>query len=145
MKNFLIRVVTSAIAVAVAAWLFNGITVVGHNTTDRLLQLILVAAIFAIVNAYLKPVAMVLSLPAIILTLGLFFFVVNALLLLFTGWIANQAGIGFHVDGFWTAVFGSIVISIVSWLVSTFFSPDDSKSLRAYRGYRSYRNFRNYR
>jgi putative membrane protein len=128
MKNFLIRVVVSAVAVAVAAWLFDGIRVNGHSTGDRVVTLLLVAAVFAIVNAYMKPVAMVLSLPAIILTLGLFIFVVNALLLLFVGWLANQADIGFHVDGFWTAVFGAIVISIVSWAVNNFFG--DKKTMR---------------
>jgi putative membrane protein len=134
MKNFLIRVVVSAIAVAVAAWLFDGIRVNGKSTGNRLVTLLVVAAIFAIVNAYMKPIAMVLSLPAIILTLGLFIFVVNALMLLFVSWFADQVNIGFHVDGFWTAVFGAIVISIVSWAVNTMF--EDKRKLRIRRTYR---------
>jgi putative membrane protein len=134
MRNFLIRVVVSAVAVAVAAWLFDGIRVNGRTTGDRIVTLLLVAAVFAIVNAYMKPIAMVLSLPAIILTLGLFIFVVNALMLLFVSWFADQANIGFHVDGFWTAVFGAIVISIVSWAANNFFG--DKGKLRLRKTYR---------
>jgi putative membrane protein len=119
----------------VAAWLFDGIHVNGHTTGKRLVTLLLVAAIIAIVNAYLRPVAMLLSLPAIILTLGLFIFVVNALMLLFVSWLAEQADLGFRVDGFWTAVFGAIVISIVSWAVNYAFG-DDRRGIHTRRYYR---------
>ena len=68
-------------------------------------------------NAIVTPIVMLLSLPFIILTLGLMIFVVNALMLMLTSWISEQIGLDFHVDGFWTAVWGSIVISIVSWLI----------------------------
>ncbi len=127
MKEFVIKVLTSAAAVAVAAWIFEGIAVIGSSTADRIITLLFVAAIFAVVNAVIKPIAMIVSLPAIVLTLGLFIFVVNAFLLLLTGWIADQANIGFRVKGFWTAVFGAIVISIVTWIVSSFFPEDKSK------------------
>lgn len=127
MKEFVIKVLTSAAAVAVAAWIFEGIAVIGSSTADRIITLLFVAAIFAVVNAVIKPIAMIVSLPAIVLTLGLFIFVVNAFLLLLTGWIADQANIGFRVKGFWTAVFGAIVISIVTWIVSSLFPEDKSK------------------
>jgi putative membrane protein len=70
--------------------------------------------IFGVVNAIVRPIVSLLSIPLYILTLGLFFFVVNALMLMLTSWIADQVGVPFEVDGFWTAVFGAIVISLAS-------------------------------
>ena len=71
------------------------------------------------ITSVVKPVLTVLSLPFILLTLGLFLLVINALLLLLTGWVAGGLGVGFHVDGFWTAVGGSIVITVVTWAVDS--------------------------
>jgi putative membrane protein len=69
------------------------------------------------VNAFVKPILQILSIPFIIVTLGLFLLVINALMLLLTDWLADLFDIGFHVDGFWTAVGGAIVITIVGWVV----------------------------
>jgi putative membrane protein len=117
MISWLLRVVANACGLAAAAQLFSGIWITGSTTRDRIVVLVVVALIFGIVNEIVRPIVAFLSFPLYLLTLGLMFFVVNALMLLLTGWLARQFSIGFHVHGFWTAVFGSIVVSVVSWLV----------------------------
>jgi putative membrane protein len=112
--KFIIWVAVNALALGFATWLLDGIRVTGD---DQALTVILVALIFGVINAVVAPIAKLLSLPFIILTLGLFLLVVNALMLMLTSWIATQLGLGFHVDGFWTAVLGSIVITLSSWVL----------------------------
>ena len=118
MITWLIRIVANACGLAAAAWVFTGIRVSGHPERDRIITLVFVALIFGIVNEIVRPIVAFLSFPLYLVTLGLMYFVVNALMLLLTGWLARQLNVGFHVHGFWTAVFGSIVVSIISWLVS---------------------------
>jgi len=108
MRNFLIRLIVNALALTVAAWLLPGI-----QMSDDFTDVLLVALVFGVLNALLKPILLILSLPLLILTLGLFAFVVNALLLLLTARLMDD----FAVSGFWTAVLGSIVISIVTMLL----------------------------
>jgi putative membrane protein len=115
--RFLVWVVGNALALAVATWLLAGITLTGRTTEDRVVTLVLVALIFGFVNAVVRPVLKLLSLPLIILTLGLLVFVINALMLLLTSWISGQAGLGFHVDGFWTALEGAVVVMVATWLL----------------------------
>lgn len=115
--KFLIRVIVDALALAAAAWLIEGIKVTEEAREDQAIALVLVALIFGVINAFVKPILKLFSLPFIILTLGLFLLVINAALLLLTSWIAGEIGLGFEVDGFWTAVLGSIVITIVSWVL----------------------------
>lgn len=115
--KLLLTVVIAAGALAVTAWMFDGISIGGDTTSEQLVTLLLVAAIFGVVNAFVRPIVALLSLPLYILTLGLFFVVVNALMLLLTSWIADQVGVAFEVDGFWTAVLGAIVISIASAII----------------------------
>ncbi|WP_438487008.1 phage holin family protein [Streptomyces sp. S186] len=115
MKHFLVKTLANAAALAVSIWLLNGITLTGENTGRKVLTLILVALIFGLVNFLVKPVVKVLSFPLFLLTLGLITLVVNALMLLLTSWLAGKADLAFHVDGFWTAVVGGVIISIVSW------------------------------
>jgi putative membrane protein len=124
MMNLLIRLFVNAAALAVAAWLLGDIWVREPDRNDRIITLLVVAAIFGIVNAIIKPVLTVLTLPITILTLGLFIFVLNALMLMLTSWIAGQIELGFHVEGFWTAVIGAIIISIVSWGLNTVLPED---------------------
>jgi putative membrane protein len=112
--SFLIRVVVNAVALAVAAWLFDGIKVQDSELAGQALTLLAVGLVFGLVNAIVSPIVKLLSLPFIILTLGLLLFVINALMLLLTSAIAEALDLGFSVDGFWTAVFASIVISVVS-------------------------------
>jgi putative membrane protein len=115
--KFLIRVVVDALALAAAAWLVGGITVTEEAREDQVIALVIVAVIFGLINAVVAPVVKLLSLPFIILTLGLFLLVINAALLLLTSWIAGEIGLGFEVDGFWSAVLGAIVITIATWIL----------------------------
>ncbi len=123
--RFLVWIVVNVLALAAAAWLFDGIAVTGDNRNDRILTLVIVGAIFGAITSFVKPVVKLLSLPFIILTLGLFLLVINALMLLLTGAIADGVGLGFVVDGFWTAVGGAIVISIVSAVVGAVLPDSD--------------------
>lgn len=125
MARILARWVTTAIALAVAAWFFDGIYFDGPSSgrpeiEEKILPLLLVAAILALLTSWVKPVLTFISIPLILLTLGLFLLVVNAAVLALSGKIADGVGIDFHVDGFWTAVGGAIVITIVTWIVDGF-------------------------
>ncbi|MEE4541086.1 phage holin family protein [Streptomyces sp. V4-01] len=124
MKNFLVKTLANAGALAVAIWLLKNITLTGDSFAREALALILVALVFGVVNWLVKPVVKVLSFPLFILTLGLITLVVNALMLLLTSWLAGKLSIEFHVHGFWTAVLGGLIISIVSWVLHVVL-PDD--------------------
>jgi putative membrane protein len=120
--RFLTWLVTTAIALAVATWLVDGIRFTGpiHGQAElkhKLVPLLLVALILGVVTSFVKPVLTILSIPFIIVTLGLFLLVINAALLMLTGWLAEQLDIGFRVTGFWPAVGGAIVITVVTWIV----------------------------
>ena len=115
--RFLIWVLVNALALAAATYLLNGITLTGATDQDRVLTLVLVAMVFGVVNAVVRPVVKLLALPFIILTLGLLVFVINGLMLLLTSWLSGQIGLGFHVDGFWTAVLGGLVVMVASWVL----------------------------
>lgn len=118
MKNFVVKTIANAGALAVAVWLLDKITLTGDSTGKKAGTLLLVALIFGLVNFLVKPVVNLLSLPLLILTLGLFTLVVNALMLLLTSWLADVFDLSFHVEGFWTAVLGGLIISIVSWALN---------------------------
>lgn len=111
--QFLMRLIVTALATAAAVWLVPGISLTASDTTDKVVTLLIVALIFGAVNAVIKPLVSVMSTCLLVLTLGLFMLVINALMLMLTSWIGTQFGIGFHVDGFWSALFGSIIISVV--------------------------------
>jgi putative membrane protein len=116
--KLIVRFLVNAIALAVAAWLINGITLEeGAPTSDRALTLAIVAAIFGLVNMLIRPLVKLLALPLIILTLGLITFVINALMLWLTSWITGKLDVAFHVDGFWPALIGALVITLVGWLL----------------------------
>lgn len=108
MMNFLIRLFVNALALAAAAWLLDGIQMSGGFW-----DILLVAFVFGLLNAVLKPILLFLSLPFLIVTLGLFALVVNALMLLITASLLAD----FAVAGFWSAVLGSIVISLVTMIL----------------------------
>jgi putative membrane protein len=118
MKNLIIKLLANAAALAVATWVVGGITLQAESTGRKVLTLLIVAAIFGLVNAVVKPVAKLLSLPFIILTLGLLIFVINALMLLLTSWITGKLDVQFHVDGFVAALLGSLVITLVGVLLN---------------------------
>ncbi len=118
--SFLVRVVANALALAAAAWLLPGIAVAGPGAQsggERAVTLLVVAVIFGVVNALVRPVVKFVSFPLIVLTLGLLIFVINALMLLLTHWLTDQLGLPFRVEGFWTALVGALVISVVTWVV----------------------------
>lgn len=109
--------VVNVVALAAATWLVGGIAVTGPDEADRALTVLLVGAILGVVTSVVKPVLKVLALPLVLLTLGLFLLVLNALLLMLVGALAGQLGLAFTVDGFGSALLGSVVVSVVSWLV----------------------------
>ncbi len=114
---FLIRVLINAVALWVATQIVPGILISGQN---YILTLLIVAVIFGLVNAVIKPILALLTCPIYVLTLGLFTLVVNALMLLLTSAISGAVGLNFQVDGFWAALIGALVISIVSFILSLF-------------------------
>jgi putative membrane protein len=111
--GFLLRMATVALGLWLASEIVSGIHV--ENATT----LILAALLLGIVNAVVRPVAVILTLPLSILTLGFFLLVINAGMLGLVAWFLD----GFHVAGFWSALFGSVVVSITSWLASRFIGP----------------------
>ncbi|MFF5208697.1 phage holin family protein [Streptosporangium sp. NPDC000396] len=115
------RIVIKVLAVAAALWaatrIVSGITVSASTTTTQIGTLVAVALVFGLVNAVLKPIIKVLGCAFYVLTLGLFALVVNAGLLLLTSWIAAQLQLPFHVEGFWAAFWGAIIVGLVSWLL----------------------------
>ncbi|MEU2901757.1 phage holin family protein [Streptomyces globisporus] len=125
MKNFVVKTIANAGALAVAIWLIGNITLEGGSTGRKALTLILVALIFGLVNSLVKPVVQLLTFPLFILTLGLITLVVNALMLLMTSWLAGVVDLSFHVEGFWTAVLGGLIISVVSWALNVVLPDED--------------------
>jgi len=112
--GFLLRFVINAAALGVAAWLLPGIEV------DDIQALLLAALIFGLANAFIKPILAFVTCPLMILTLGLFTLVLNALMMGLTSWVAEQLEIGFRVEDFWDAFLGAIIVSLVSWGLSQF-------------------------
>lgn len=113
--GFLVRLVIQAVAIWLASLLLSGLTVVGgDDTLTTVVVFLVVALVFTLVNTIIKPIVKVLSLPLYLLTLGLFGLVVNALMLLLVGWLSEQTSYGLRVDGFGTAVIGSILIAIAT-------------------------------
>ncbi len=115
MKEFLIRWFITTLAVMGASHMIPGIS---YDSTGTLFA---AALLLGIINAIIRPVLLLLSLPFIIVTMGLFILVINALMLLFVSSMIH----GFHVDGFWSALFAGIVIGLISWLLSSFFRSSD--------------------
>jgi len=129
--RFVTWLLSTAAAVAVATWLVDGIYFTGPSAgwaevKHKLIPLLLVALILGVVSSFVKPIVTFFSIPFIILTLGLFLLVINALMLMFTAWIAGLFDIGFHVDGFWAAVLGSFVITIVNWAIDVTVLKEDA-------------------
>jgi putative membrane protein len=123
MRAILIRLAVNAAALWVAALVVDDITFGQGSEEDgkfsqRLVMVLVVAAIFGLVNAFIKPVVKLLALPLFIVTLGLITFVINALMLLLTSGVADVMDVPFHVDGFGSALVGGLVISFVSFLIN---------------------------
>ena len=118
---FLLSLIINAVALLITAWVIPGIHLGAagpHPTANDWVTLLIVALIFGVVNAVIRPILILLSLPLEIITLGLFTFVINAFMLLLTSWIAQGMGLGFRVDKFLVALLGALIISIVSFVLS---------------------------
>jgi putative membrane protein len=123
--QFVARVLVTAAALAIAAWLIDGIRFTGprqgmDEIQEKVLPLLAVALILSLINSFVRPVLTILSIPFIIVTLGLFLLVINAAMLLLTSELAEVLDIGFRVTGFWPAVGGAIVITVVTWILDGF-------------------------
>jgi putative membrane protein len=117
--NFALQTVINAVALWVAAWAIPGITLGGGSTGRVIWTVVLVALVFGVLNTFIKPLLKLISLPLIILTLGLFVFIVNALVLQLTSWLAGKLDLAFHVDHFfWDAIWGALIITFVSMVLS---------------------------
>jgi len=124
--RIVVWLVANTLAVGVAAWLVPGIRFTdGNGLADYWPTLLAVGVILGVVSSLVKPVVKVLALPVIILTLGLFLWVINALMLTLTGWLAGELDLGFRVgDFFWSALLGALVISLVNWAVDSVWERD---------------------
>ncbi len=120
--RFVLRLLINAAALWVATRIVSGITATSDPVT-----FLGVALVFGLLNALVRPLLSVLTCPLMILTLGLFTFVINALILWLTSAAAERFGLGFHVSGFWPAFWGALVVSIVSVLLSVFVSEPESR------------------
>lgn len=115
--NALIRVLITAVALAVATALVPGIELRGDTTLSKVLTLVVVALIVGVVNTFLKPIIKGIGCLFYILTLGLIGLVVNGLLLWLASWVAGKLKLPFHITGFWPAFWGAIIVGAVSWLL----------------------------
>ena len=121
MGSFLLRAALTGVALWVVTLIVPGISFIGGDSTlSRVGVIFVVAVIFGLVNAIIKPVVQLISIPLYILTLGLIHVVINALMLWITSWITeNTTHWGLYIDDFWwTAIWAAIVLSIVSWVLS---------------------------
>ncbi len=121
MKSFLIKVVVNALAIWVATLVVSGISVSSprDSTGGTIVTYLVIAAIFGLVNAVVKPVVKVLAFPFYVLTLGLLTFVVNALMLELTAWISSHTSLTLTIDHFWwDAVLGALVVTFVSLVLN---------------------------
>ena len=114
MRGFFVRLIICAAGLAAAGWIVPGVTITGPLT------LFLAALLLGIVNAIVRPIAVLLTLPATILTLGLFLLVINAAMFGLVAWLLDD----FVVTGFWPALFGWLIVWFVSWLASSFVGPN---------------------
>ena len=116
--KFVTWLIVNAVGLGAAAWLLSDIEVTSGTTGGKVATLLVVGLVFGLVTSIVRPIVNLLSLPLIILTLGLFLIVTNALMLMLTSEIAESLNLDYRVEGgFWTAVFGAIIISIASMIV----------------------------
>ena len=119
--NLVLRLVINAVAIWLTSLWVNGIEITQSDSTGgQILVVLVIALVFGLVNALVKPIVKFFAIPFYILTLGLFTLVVNALMLMLTSWFTEFTQWGLHVDGFWTAMLGALIISVVSWVLSLF-------------------------
>lgn len=118
--QLLIRLIINGVAIWLAAAWVDKIDIISpadNGNVGKVLVVLAVAAVFTVVNALVKPIVKLLSLPLVIVTLGLFLLVINALMLWLTAKISETTDYGLRVDGFWAAVIGGLIVSIVNWVL----------------------------
>jgi putative membrane protein len=119
LMGYVIRLGISALALWISTLVLHGITLNTDSRLEMVGTLLLVAAIFGLVNAVLRPIIKTMGCGLYVLTLGLISLVVNGALFLLTSWIAGKLGLPFHIDTFWpTAVIGALIVGVVSWGLS---------------------------
>ncbi len=118
----LLRLLINAGALWAATTLVPGISFTGD-----LGRFLVVALVFGLLNALVRPILLLLSLPLLILTLGLFTFVLNAGILMLLGALSDRLGLGFHVNGFYPAFVGALIVTVVSFVLSMFAKPSDDR------------------
>ena len=127
MKKLLIRLGINAVALYVAVALLQGRGITPQN--ENWLSFVWLALIFGLVNAIIRPLLIVMSCPLLVLTLGLGTLVINTLMFMMAGWIGTQFHVGFTVESFWAGFLGAVIVSIVSFVLTSLFK-DDLKDRR---------------
>jgi putative membrane protein len=122
-SSLLIRWAFNVVALFVAAWLLSGI-----SYGDQWWTLLIAGIVFTIVNMFVKPILTILSIPFIIVTLGLFYFLLNILMLYITDWIVPD----FEIETFWWGVLGAIIVSVVNWVLHLIFGEPEEREAPAY-------------
>lgn len=126
--QLVLRLIGTAFAIWLAALWVADIELVSppdQGNGAKIVVLLAVAAVFTVVNAFVKPLVKLLSLPLVILTLGLFLLVINALMLWLTAWITEVTDYGLRIDGFWAAFLGAIIVTIVNWAIGILIPDND--------------------
>ena len=124
--RFIVRLLINAVALWLTTLIVGGVTVKPFEpggTLELILTLLLVAAIFGIVNGVIGNLVRIVAFPIYVLTLGLIALIVNGLLLLLVAWISSLIGFGLEVDGFWWGVLGALVLGLISWLIGILLRP----------------------
>jgi putative membrane protein len=121
MRHLLLRLIINAAALYAA----TQVGIPGLRFDGDWKTIVVVAFIFGLVNALVRPLLTLLTCPLILVTLGLFVLIINAVMLALTGWVSGQLGLGFTVNGNWAAFLGAVVVSIVSWLLSVLLHEKD--------------------
>ncbi len=119
MKRFLLRLIINAAAIYIAVELVHGLDYQGEWW-----GFLIIALLFGLVNAVIRPIVTFLTCPLVILTLGLFTLVINAFMLWLVSWLSTRFGVGFVIEGFWPALLGALIISIVSFGLTSLLSDD---------------------
>lgn len=123
--GILIRLATTAVALLISTMVIDGITIEG-SVSEKVVTLVVVAAIFGIINAVLRPIIKRIGCLIYVVTLGLVALVVNGALFMLTSVIAGQLDLPFHVEQFWpSAVLGALLVSVVSWILNTLVTDSD--------------------
>jgi putative membrane protein len=115
--KFILKIIISTFAVIITAWFLPGVSIIGVNDADRFLTALMVATVLAFLNTVVKPVLTFLTIPITVLTLGLFYLVLNGLIII----LADKLVKGFFVNGFFAALLFSIILSIVTGILEMFF------------------------